>query len=138
MDDQKELEWDCVIPREQLRPQIVRRRDQLADAARDGRWRDVLSLLDDTDFFFHHAITANSSRVGGRSGFGPLHQAAHHGARDAAEGLVDRGPGSRCATIRVRRGRMSLAVMVATFWHDGSNRRRFPATWWISRPGSAH
>lgn len=117
MDDRKELDWDCAISCDQLQPQIVHRRDQLADAARDGRWKDVLALVDDTDFFFHHAITVNSTRIGGRSGFGPLHQAACHGARSAAAKLVARGAwltmrshtGETPAEVARRRGHDDLS-----------------------------
>lgn len=86
-----DLSWDCVTSRDQLKPEIVDRRDRLVNAARDGHWQDVLALVDDRDFFFSDAITVNSSRVGGRSGFALLHQAAYRGDRGAAGELVARG-----------------------------------------------
>lgn len=82
-----QLFWDCVTDRSDLHDEVVAARDRLADAARDGRWADVFSVLDEqTDPWRRDLVTINSARVGGRAGWSPLHQAAHHGAD---EGVVD-------------------------------------------------
>lgn len=70
------VEWDGVGNRDSYREPIVVQRDRLADAAGEGRWPDVLALLRDRSW-------ANCVRLGGTSGFTPLHQAAWHGAEVA-------------------------------------------------------
>lgn len=58
----------------------------MCDAARDGRWADLLTLLDENDEL------VNSSRPDGPSLYAPLHQAAYNGApREVVEALLHRG-----------------------------------------------
>lgn len=117
-DEPSELYWDCVIDRGDLTDEIVRARDRLADAARQARWNGVFALLDDrTDPAPPGVLTINSSRVGGRSGWSPLHQAAHHGADDeVVEEMLRRGAwrslqssdGETPADVAARRGHERL------------------------------
>ncbi|MCU7820731.1 ankyrin repeat domain-containing protein [Kitasatospora sp. DSM 101779] len=66
--------WDGVTTRDVYGAEAVAERDALADAARDGSWSRVFELLDEQPEW------ANATRIGGPSGFAPLHQAAWHGA----------------------------------------------------------
>lgn len=115
-DDQLELTWDSTPDREALKDELVAARDRLADAARDARWAEVFALLDEPDPW--PLVDVNSIRVGGASGFAPLHQAAWHGSDDEVVGnLLARGAwrsltttaGETAADIARRRGHMRLA-----------------------------
>lgn len=87
----------------------------LADAARQGTWGEVFSVLD------RNPDLVNVSRPGGRSAFTPLHQAAYHGATPAAQELVRRGAwlalrttdGETAAEVAMRRGHRELAALLA-------------------------
>ena len=80
-------EWPGVLDVDALKPGHVAQVDRLADAARAGDWGSVLALLD-----AGHGLTANHSRITGRSWFAPLHQAAWLGAPEqVAEQLLRRG-----------------------------------------------
>lgn len=70
------IQWDAALDRETLADWHVGARDRLADAARDGRWDAVLTLLRESEA----QLSPNHWRVGGPSWFTPLHQAAYHGA----------------------------------------------------------
>lgn len=73
---------------DQLSETAVRQGHALADAARDGNWRAVLTMLDTADFSWD----VNTWRPGGSSCFTPLHQAAWHGApTQVVDELVARG-----------------------------------------------
>ena len=94
-------EWDGVTKRDDYREAMVADRDRLADAARDGRWPDVFALLREHPW-------VNRGRVGGRSAFTPLHQAAWHGAPvDVVRKLLDLGA---WRTIRAANGQRPLDV----------------------------
>ncbi|MBF6351524.1 ankyrin repeat domain-containing protein [Nocardia flavorosea] len=80
-----ELIWQGAQSRESFYENEVAHRDQLADAARNGEWDRVFALMTEPEY-------GNSTRVGGTSGFAPLHQAAWHGAPAAvADRLVALG-----------------------------------------------
>ncbi|WP_030263827.1 hypothetical protein [Streptomyces sp. NRRL B-24484] len=66
--------WDGVTTRDVYRAEVVAERDALADAARDSAWTRVFELLDGKPEW------VNATRIGGPSGFAPLHQAAWLGA----------------------------------------------------------
>lgn len=104
--------WDGVTRRESYSAQVLQVRDGLADAARDGDWAEVCDLLG------RHPEWINSGRVGGASGYTPLHQAAWLGApAEVAERLVAMGAwrtlrtaaGERAADIAARKGYSHLA-----------------------------
>jgi hypothetical protein len=79
-------EWDGITLRSTLVPETAARRDRLADAARDGDWRTVSSILDTAPAW------ANSARLEGCRGYTPLHQAAWHGAKvETVERLLSFG-----------------------------------------------
>jgi hypothetical protein len=92
--------WDGVTRRSDYRAELVAERDALADAARAGDWPAVLARLP--------SLGANATRVGGASGFAPLHQAAWHGAPVAvAQELVRRGG---WLTLRATDGRRPVDI----------------------------
>lgn len=117
-----DLSWDSVMRREDYQDDIVEVRDRLADAARDARWTDVFAILDGVDALRRDVVEVNSPRVGGRSRFAPLHQAAWHGADlDVVEELLRRGAwrtlrttdGRTARQIAAERGHERLADAVA-------------------------
>jgi hypothetical protein len=64
----------------------VARNHRLADAAKSGRWSEVLEVLD-LDW-----VWVNQWRLGGTSWFTPLHQAAWHGAPpEVVSALLEQG-----------------------------------------------
>ncbi|MGW6421177.1 ankyrin repeat domain-containing protein [Nocardia sp. NPDC055053] len=90
-------------------------RDQLADAARAGDWDVVIDVAG-------RDRTINTTRVGGSSGFAPLHQAAWHGAPTAVvERLLELGgwrtlrtaDGDTAAEIAAARGNDQLSGLLA-------------------------
>ncbi|MFC5061123.1 hypothetical protein [Actinomycetospora atypica] len=120
-DDLDEFRWDSILDRGDLNAELFATRDQLADAARAGRWTEVLAILDE-DHPFSEMITVNSIRVGGTSGFAPLHQAAWHGADlDVVSALLERGAwrtlrtsaGETAESIARRKGHDRVADGVA-------------------------
>ncbi|WP_402374583.1 hypothetical protein [Isoptericola rhizosphaerae] len=68
------LTWEGALGPEELTESQVKARAALADAARRGAWDAVLRLLAEPGLLPHHW------RLGGKSWFTPLHQAAWHGA----------------------------------------------------------
>lgn len=101
------MEWDGVTVRADYKAVVVAGRDFLADAARDGDWPDVFRVLD------NERRWVNAGRVGGKSGYAPLHQAAWQGApEDVVRELLARGAwrtlrstdGERPVDIAERRG----------------------------------
>jgi hypothetical protein len=78
--------WDGLTSEVHLVPRAVAIRHALADAAKTYRWPAMLDLLEE------HPDLVNTTRLGGRSLYTPLHQAAHGGAPpDVATKLVDIG-----------------------------------------------
>lgn len=77
--------WDGVIEAKDLSAERVETRKQLADASRGGTWNRIFELLLDLP------ETVNSCRLGGKSHFAPLHQAAYLVTRRAeCVGLLDK------------------------------------------------
>lgn len=66
--------WDGLTSEIHLVPEAIAIRHALADAAKRYRWTAVLDLLAE------HPDLVNTTRLGGRSLYTPLHQAAHGGA----------------------------------------------------------
>ncbi|WP_203933847.1 ankyrin repeat domain-containing protein [Virgisporangium ochraceum] len=92
--------WDGVGNTESLTDSHKELRNRLADDASEYRWPAVLATLDEDPQL------ANTVRPGGRSGYTPLHQAAHGNAPIAVvRELVERGA---WRTIRDARGRTAL------------------------------
>lgn len=80
-----DLTWQGAQSRESFYESVVAHRDHLADAARNGDWDRVLAMITEPEY-------ANSTRLGGPSGFAPLHQAAWFGApAEVADCLVALG-----------------------------------------------
>ncbi|WP_423463372.1 hypothetical protein ACO229_00630 [Promicromonospora sp. MS192] len=107
--------WPAALDRAAYAEPFLARTDVIADAARAARWTDVLAALDaDTNTTEH----PNVWRIGGTSGFTPLHQAAWHGARvEVVHELLRRGAwrtlrttdGKTAADIARERGHKLLA-----------------------------
>lgn len=93
--------WDGVALRSTYDQSIVAKRDQIADAARDGQWTQLFALLG-------HGSDVNRTRIGGTEGFAPLHQVAWHGAPvDVARRLIDLGA---WRTLRTAAGQTPLDI----------------------------
>ncbi|MEV5495132.1 hypothetical protein AB0M50_06990 [Nonomuraea fuscirosea] len=112
--------WDGVTLRSTYSDKVIEGRDKLADATRDGDWSMVLDLLE------AHPAWINSGRVGGGSGYAPLHQVAWHGAdTDIAHRLVAHGAwrtlrtaqGDRAVDIADRRGHRHLLAPLTPVIH---------------------
>lgn len=100
------LEWDGLTKRSSSSEWLLAKRDRLADAARDARWQEVLDVLRE------QPDIVNFSRLGGRSGFTPLHQAAHAGApMRVVEELLQLGA-SR--TLRNAKGERAVEIAERT------------------------
>ncbi|MGI5187679.1 hypothetical protein ACQEVI_05990 [Promicromonospora sp. CA-289599] len=101
------LHWHASMDREAYAEPFLARVDAIADAARAGRWRDVFAALDTepSDGAMFHP---NVWRIGGDSGFTPLHQAAWHGASvEVVRELVRRGA---WRTLRAADGRDAAGI----------------------------
>jgi hypothetical protein len=87
------LQWWGIRDRHAVRPAVVEDFDAVADAARSGRWDRLFELIDDGARTAGLAAgMANAVRVGGLSGYAPLHQVAWHGAAvEVARELIGRG-----------------------------------------------
>lgn len=82
----KEVWWLGANNPEAVSDVELERSHALADAARDYQWPKVLELLATP------MMSVNASRVGGKSGFAPLHQAAHGGAPvEVVQALLEAG-----------------------------------------------
>lgn len=96
------LQWWGIQERTALREDIVAHADAIADAAHGGQWDRLLSLLTGGPQAFHQPESrANSTRIGGPSGYAPLHQLAWHGGPvSVAEQLIAAGAWRtlRCGT----------------------------------------
>ncbi|MEV0614040.1 hypothetical protein AB0I81_12015 [Nonomuraea sp. NPDC050404] len=112
--------WDGVTLRSSYNDRAVEERDKLADAARDGNWAGLFDLLEANPHWI------NSGRVGGSSGYAPLHQVAWHGAdadiahRLAAGGawrMLRTAQGERPVDIADRRGHHHLLVPLTPVIH---------------------
>lgn len=69
-----EIIWDGITRAETLNEEIAAARFVLAEAAKAYEWPRVFELVSE------HRDLINSTRLGGKSLFTPLHQAAHGGA----------------------------------------------------------
>ena len=116
--------WEGALDRGSYSELHLRNGDELADAARDGRWRTVLALLRDED----KHLDPNRWRVGGRSWFTPLHQAAWHGAPpDVVEELISLGSsrtlptsaGQRALDIALEKGHAELKRSLEPVMRNG-------------------
>lgn len=97
----EQAEWDGVTIRSDYTETNVADRDRLADAARTAHWPEVLRILAEHPW-------VNLPRVGGRTGFAPLHQAAWHGADPEITGRLVRLGGWR--TLRGNDGRRPIDI----------------------------
>lgn len=93
-------EWSGIHNPEALQPEALARSHAIADAARDYQWLRLLELLGS------HPARVNEGRVGGHSGYAPLHQVAHGGAPvEVAKSLLLLGAGR---TLRTAEGERPL------------------------------
>lgn len=101
------LHWHAAMDRDAYAEPFLATVDAIADAARAGRWSDVFAALDtkSSDGTTSHP---NLWRIGGSSGFAPLHQAAWHGAPvEVVRELVGRGA---WRTLRTVDGRDAASI----------------------------
>lgn len=109
-------QWDGVVRRDSIKEKWAAQRDRLSDAAHSGDWETVFQVLDECPEW------VNSGRLEGRSAYGPLHQAAWHGADVETVGrLLARGAwrtlrstdGTRPVDIAVQRGHQHLVALLS-------------------------
>lgn len=82
----KEVWWLGANNPEAADPADLACSNALADAAREYQWSKVLELL------AAEPNRVNAARIGGKSGFAPLHQAAHGGAPiEVVQALIEAG-----------------------------------------------
>lgn len=108
--------WDGITRAETLNAQAATARSALADAARAYNWPRVFELVS------AHRELVNSCRLGGKSLFTPLHQAAHAGAPvEVVRRLIEMGAwrtlqnarGERPVDIAERQGQDHLREVLA-------------------------
>ncbi|MBL3698226.1 hypothetical protein [Leucobacter luti] len=125
------VEWPGVVDSGSLTENHVASVTLLADAARAGRWDDVFGLLDANE-----RLSANQWRIGGRSLFAPLHQAAWLGAPvDVVAELIRRGgwrslrtaEGDRPIDLSRQRGHGHLTEVLAVRVPHEQEQQRFAA-----------
>lgn len=96
----RDVLWQGVNNPQSLHPEQLTRAHALADAAKAYRWAVVLAQLQ----IWPEGL--NASRVGGGSGFTPLHQAAHGGApADVVQALLTLGA---FRTLRTSEGQRAV------------------------------
>ncbi|MEO0539195.1 MAG: ankyrin repeat domain-containing protein [Cyanobacteria bacterium P01_A01_bin.123] len=110
-----QTEWEGVTAPQVYREDTVTERHQLADAARDYSWPRLLELLAENPSW------VNTTRLGGQSGFTPLHQAAHGNAPvDVVQKLLELGAwrtlptssGERAVDIAQAQGHTNLVPLL--------------------------
>lgn len=69
-----DIYWNGIVTQGIYQPDVERVKFRLADAARAGRWSDVINAVRENPEF------VNTCRPGGKSWYAPLHQAASLGA----------------------------------------------------------
>ncbi|MEJ8645784.1 ankyrin repeat domain-containing protein [Streptomyces sp. MS1.HAVA.3] len=114
MEKAERTRWDGATTRDVYHQDTLARRELLADAARDADWPRVFEQL------AQNPDWVNATRVGGPSGFTVLHQAAWHGAQDAAAALVGCGAwrtlptaaGERAIDVALARGHKSMSALL--------------------------
>ncbi|WP_380282147.1 ankyrin repeat domain-containing protein [Kitasatospora purpeofusca] len=108
-------EWDGAGERGLYHEEHQAERDRLSDAAHRGDWTGVLAAVE------KWASLVNARRVGGRSGWAPLHQAAWHDAPiEVVERLLEAGAwrtlrsadGERPVDLATRLGRETLLPLL--------------------------
>lgn len=108
--------WDGITRLDALTNDEVQARIQLADAAKSYDWPTVFELLS------RHGDWVNASRLGGKTQYAPLHQAAHAGApieivdqliRMGAFRTLQNARGERPIDVAERRGHYQLREILA-------------------------
>ncbi|MFE3541531.1 hypothetical protein ACFXK0_00995 [Nocardia sp. NPDC059177] len=109
-----EVVWCGWYRRKFFSDKGIAARDRLADAARAGDWDVVFEVA-------ARERSVNTVRVGGSSGFAPLHQAAWHGAPEpVVERLLELGAwrtlrtadGDTAADVAAARGNDQLSALL--------------------------
>src|SRR5438045_3318871 len=97
-----DIVWDGITRAEALTDSAVTARSALADAAKAYNWSRVFEIVSE------HRGWVNSCRLGGKSLFAPLHQAAHAGAPvEVVHRLIEMGA---WRTLQNARGERPVAV----------------------------
>lgn len=99
-----DVTWDGITQQHTVEKRQLQVRYEIADAAKSFSWIKLLELLS------ANSTLVNSSRVGGRSRFAPLHQAALGGAPiEVVQKLVKMGA---WRTLQNAEGERSLDIAV--------------------------
>ncbi|QLY29846.1 ankyrin repeat domain-containing protein [Nocardia huaxiensis] len=107
------IKWWGAHDRDKYAQADIERYDKLADAARGGQWERLTTLIRQP-----HPVGAkgpddyvNATRLGGLSGYAPLHQVARQGApAEVAQRLIDQGA---WRTLRCSRGQTPVEIAEA-------------------------
>lgn len=103
---ESDVVWDGTTKAESLNDWAMIARQTLANAARNYAWPEVFEVLK------KHGEFINTTRLGGKSRFAPLHQAAHGGAPSSiVEKLISMGA---WRTLQNSRGERPVDVAVRT------------------------
>ena len=95
-------EWLGVNNPAALDPQALAQAHDIADAAKAFNWPHLMALLS------KDAQRINASRIGGPSGYAPLHQAAYSGAPiEVAQALISLGA---LRTLRTMDGQRAVDI----------------------------
>ncbi|MCE3016952.1 MAG: hypothetical protein ACK56W_10870 [Pirellula sp.] len=90
--------WDGITDKSMLNDWVIEARNELSDAAKNYEWQRVFRVLD------KHPEFVNTARIGGKSLYTPLHQAAHGGATvDIARSLIEKGAWRTIQNVRGER-----------------------------------
>ena len=124
-------EWPGVMDTEALEAGHFKQVDRLADAAKAGNWTEVFRLLGSS-----RRLSVNQWRIGGKSWFTPLHQAAWLGASaDVVRQLIRLGAwpslrnadGDRAVDIAAKLGHHHLLEPLAVREPKENDLRKFGA-----------
>ncbi|WP_051721482.1 MULTISPECIES: ankyrin repeat domain-containing protein [Actinomycetes] len=109
----KVVYWNAVCdPAEGI---TSKERDRIADLAYRGQWKELIAAIDSIEPY-NVLAGVNSTRIGSKSHFTPLHQAAWAGNAEACSELIERGAwrtvqtsdGKRPIDVAVERGHAPL------------------------------
>lgn len=111
----KTVWWDGILDDTEVGASEPRRK--ISDHSFQGEWVELFAVLDNMDRYEPYA-NINSTRLGGKSHFTPLHQAAWSGDAHAIHGLINRGAwrsvrdadGNRPVDVYIARGHTDYTI----------------------------
>ena len=114
--DERESYWHGNLERSSYTKESLAALDALSNAAKGGKWDNVIAALKVEPSF----LTPNRWRVGGRSWYTPLHQAAWHNAPGHAVDALLAGGAWR--TLRTAQGETARDIASRRGYHDLAER----------------